>query len=588
MDQVADIREKVDIVSLISEHITLHRAGKNFHALCPFHGEKTPSFVVSPDRQIWHCFGCGKGGDCYTFLMEYEHMDFPEALRVLAKRTGIELQESIHIKATTSRKEQLYKVNALAAEFYHYVLLNHAAGEDARIYLQKRNITDKLMKTFKIGFAPGGGKTLATYLLRKKHFDVEDIYEAGLVTFRGKDVFDFFKGRIIFPLIDHRDNVIGFSGRLLDEKKDFGGKYINTRDTLIYHKREHFFGLNVTKEAIRKQNRVFLVEGEFDAMSCFREGITNVVAVKGTALTEQQVNLLARYAQRLTICFDGDSAGQEAIKRSLPIIAKKGLAATVVLIPNGKDPDESLQNNPGEFKKAIEHDLNVYDYLFEQAVKKYPLASPEGKQKTADELLPVINDIDNAIVKEHYLRKLSTAIQTTYESIQRELEKQKKQPLIKKDEAFIQPVRTREEILESYLLALLLQHPQPISSVKQIWKSLSDIIGKERAYQKLIHHLAEYTHSSDNFDHGIYSTSIPSELLEVYNTSLLFPLPVFANEEKYSEEIEKVAAELRKVYLKERIKTLTDTIRDEEKNGNEDKVLKLKEKYSKYITMLNK
>ncbi|MGH9856735.1 MAG: DNA primase, partial [Acidobacteriota bacterium] len=328
MDEVAQIREKIDIVALISEYVPLKKAGRNFKAPCPFHTEKSPSFVVSPERQIWHCFGCQKGGDCYTFLMEYERLEFPEALRLLAKRTGIELAQRGASKGLISQKERLYQANSLAKEYYHYVLTKHKAGERARSYLKNRGITEKVMQTFMLGFSPSNGTALSQYLTQKKRFSNEEVVAAGLAFQRGQRIQDFFWGRLMFPLIDHRDNVVGFSGRLLEPKENVG-KYVNTRETLIYHKGEHFYGLSVTKDAIRRADQAIIVEGEFDVISCFENGIANVVGVKGTALTESQVNLLARFAQKITFCFDGDKAGQEAIKRSLAIVEKKGITPTV-------------------------------------------------------------------------------------------------------------------------------------------------------------------------------------------------------------------------------------------------------------------
>lgn len=588
MDQVDQIRERIDVITLIGEHIPLKRAGKNFNALCPFHTEKSPSFIVSPERQMWHCFGCGKGGDCFTFLMEYERMEFPEALRTLAKQAGIELAVSSYETGVTSKKEQLYKLNALTAEFYHYLLMKHAAGAQALAYLAQRGINEKLLKTFKLGFAPQSGRALSQYLMQKKKYTAEDILEAGLGNLRGREVWDFFRGRLMFPLIDHRDNVLGFSGRLLDEKNGFGGKYMNTRDTLIYHKREHFFGLNITKDAIRKEEQAILVEGEFDVMSCFQHGISNVVAVKGTALTEQQVNLLSRYAQKISICFDGDSAGQEAIKRSLPVIEKKGITTTIIVIPSGKDPDEALKTDAVVFKKAVKHDVNVYDYLFDQALQKYPVSDPNGKRQIADALLPVIGSMVNAIIKEHYLRKLSQQIETSYESISKELERLQKKEYKEVKIPITKIQRSREEVLEEYLVALILQHSKPKDAFRQAIAILSDCLAKERAYQKIIMHLLTYFESADVFDQRQFADGLPKELATAYDRCLLFPLPTFSDEAKQYKEVESVATQLRSVYLKEQVKSLAGQIKQKEQEGNDAEVEVLKEQYSKTVALLKK
>jgi DNA primase len=589
MDQVSQIRDQVDIVALIGEYITLKKAGRNFKSPCPFHNEKSPSFVVSPERQIWHCFGCGKGGDCYTFLMEYEHLEFPEALRALAKRTGIELQQSEFESSTSSKKESIYHLNKLAAEFYHFILMNHKAGEKAREYLKERNVSEKVLKSFLIGYAPSGA-ALSSYLLQKKKVNKEDLIESGLVTDRGYQVRDFFWDRIMFPLFDHRDNIMGFSGRILTAEST-GPKYINTRETLVYHKGDMFFGLNMTKEAIKKENQALLVEGEFDVLSCFQNGVPNVVAVKGTALTERQVALLGRFAQKITVCFDGDRAGQEAIKRSLPIIEKKGLNTTVVVIPGGKDPDESIKNDPTAFKIAVKNDIGIYDYLLSSTLKNYDKASLEGKQKISEDLLPLFSSIQNEIIKEHYLKKVSTELDTTYESILRELERMQKRETPRVEESIIpamkvSPIESREE----YLLSLIIQAEVPKIALEKAVSIMSEALGKERAYQKILHHLLTYFETTEAFNSQHFGNSLPTELATAYDKSLLFPLSSSINTESRMKEVVKIATHLKEMYLKERIKFLTEEIRlkEAEDGVNEEEVNLLKDRFSKTIALLHK
>ncbi|CAN5142429.1 DNA primase [soil metagenome] len=588
MDQVAQIREKIDIVQLLSEYITVKKAGRNFKANCPFHNEKSPSFMISPERGMWHCFGCQKGGDAYSFLMEYEHMDFPEALRFLAKRAGVELDQSPQQTQNYSKKEQIYKLNSLAAEYYHYLLTKHKAGAQALAYITNRVVNPKVIESFKIGYAPHTRNSLSQYLIKKKQFMAEDLIEAGLAYFRGRDITDFFWGRIIFPLYDHRDNVVGFSGRILTDTAT-GPKYINTRETLVYHKGDLFFGLNMTKDAIRKQNQAIIVEGEFDVLSCFQHGVGNVVAVKGTALTENQVNLLARFAQKITICFDGDSAGKEAIKRSLPIIEKKGLTTTVIVIPNGKDPDESLKDNEGLFKKAVKEDITIYDYLLDQAVKSVDIESPDGKKQVADEMLKVISLIQNEIIKEHYLRKLSQVLETTYESITKELQRLQSKIIAPREKAVEEEMKkSREEIIEEYLIALILQSPDPKHAFDNVAAILTEFLSKERAYQKIIYHLLEYFQEYEKFDSNHFGQIIPAELLSVYSSSLLFPLPTFDDDTLLTKEIEKAAQQLKSVYIKERMKSLTIEIKTKEKNNDEEGLDELNNEFSRLATLLQK
>lgn len=586
MDQVAEIREKVDIVSFIGEFLTLKKAGRNFKANCPFHSEKTPSFVVSPERQIWHCFGCNRGGDCYSFLMQFEHVEFPEALRMLAKRTNVTLVSARFDSPITSKKEKIYKLNALASDFYHFLLTKHNVGKRALMYLEKRGITERLIETFKIGFAPGVGTALSAYLLKKKGNEVSELVEAGLASLRGRGVYDFFSGRIIFPLIDHRENVVGFSGRSIDAST-FGPKYINTRETLVYHKGEMFFGMSTAKEEMKKLNQAILVEGEFDVISCFREGITNVVAIKGTALTEQQVALLSRFVQKVTMCFDGDAAGQEALKRSLSVLEPKGLTTTVIEIPNGKDPDEALATDVASFKVSVRHDVPVYDYLHDQIVAQFDATDIAGKKAISDVLLPLYSRIDNAIVREHYLKKLSKTLDTTYESLQKELERLQKRETMKKQQFDLPRVkRTREELLEEYLIALIVQSTHPKQAFEKATGIISDSLPSERAYQKILHALVLYFSNQSSFDGKLFSERLPTELLEAYNRCSLFPITALGESNKYLREIETVSGQLRGIYLRQKLKALAIVIGEQESQGLEADFLK--EEYSHLASRLEK
>jgi DNA primase len=591
MDQVAEIREKIDIVSLLSEYLTLKKAGRNFKALCPFHTEKTPSFVISPERQIWHCFGgCNKGGDVYQFVMDYEKVDFPEALRVLAKRAGVELNTREFSSGDASKKERLYRINSIAKEFYHYVLTKHKAGQKALSYLKKRGIDSRLIETFAIGFAPTTGDSLSNYLIGKKKFARDDLIDAGLAYMRGRDPVDFFKNRLIFPLIDHRDNVLGFAGRILDSDENTA-KYVNTRETLIYHKGDHIFGLNVTKDAIRREEKAIVVEGEFDVLSCFQNGIGNAVAVKGTALTEQQVNLLARFTPKITFCFDADRAGQEAIKRSLVVVEKKGLSPTVVKIPGGKDPDEALSTNPAGFKKAVKEDISVYDYLLESALSRNDIKSAEGKKKIAEEIIPFVARISNEIVKEHYFKKIAESIDITYESVLREAERLfKKEPQKAVSVNDIQK-RPKEEILEEYLLALIVQAEVPRVAMNKAIEILSDSMTRERAYHKIMDHLLSHFEKNDQFDGKKFADGLPKELVPVFDTSTLFPLPDFSDNDKLLSEVEKIAKKLRVIYIQSRMRKLAIEIKKEESAGEnesegKESLEKLQKEYSEWATRL--
>lgn len=569
MDQASQVREKIDIVSLISEYIPLKKAGRNFTSVCPFHNENSPSFVVSPERQIWHCFGCGKGGDAFSFLMEYENLEFIEALRILAKKAGVILK-NLGSDYSSSKKENIYSLNKLAGEYYNYVLTKHPAGAKALDYLiSERKLTKDLIKTFNIGYAPASGEDLSSYLIKKKGYKSFDLVEAGLSFQKGPRTVDFFRNRIMFPLADSRGNVVGFSGRIQDKETD-GPKYINTKETLVYSKGSQFFGLNIAKEEIKKKEFAIVVEGEFDVITSYKEGIGNTVALKGTAFTENQAMLLSRFAPKVALCLDQDSAGIEAMKRSVPILEKRGLTITVI-VTDGKDPDEAIKSNPVAFKKAIKDDIEVFDYLISKLKENNDPKSAIGKKKITDEIFPLIYSIQNEVIKEHYLKKLSKEIDTSIETLQKQLDKKtddkKEQKATYKAEK-----RDRREILEEYLLALISQASAPSHMLTKSKDILTEYNFKIPSIGKIFSEML-VLQEKKLLDIRTLSKYLASELLPIFDKCFLMPLPKYENEKIYEEEVIRISKELRVMYLKDKIKTISSSVKDPEVSEKEIKNL---------------
>ncbi|MDP2585343.1 MAG: DNA primase [Candidatus Levybacteria bacterium] len=590
MDEVAQIRERIDLVSLISEYIPLKKMGRNFKAVCPFHNEKTPSFVVSPERQIWHCFGgCSKGGDVYEFLMEYENLEFIEALRILAKRTGIQLRESNFQAGTSSKKEIIYKLNKIALDFYHYVLIKHKAGKKALNYLIKsRKLDARLIETFLLGFSPKTGASLSNYLINKKKYKKEDLIEAGLAFYAGSRIMDFFRNRVMFPLFDHRGNVVGFSGRAIEEPYS-GGKYINTRETLAYHKGSMFFGLNTAKEEIKKLDKAIIVEGELDVISCFSVGIKNVVAVKGTALTENQVALMARFTNNICLCFDRDDAGYEATKRSLTSLEKKGINITICIFENGKDTDEAIKNDLIAFKKAMKKNVPVYDYLFSKTFSLFEKDKVYGKRKISEELLPIFVKISNEIVKEHYLKKLSLDLGVSLEALSKEIEKIEKNEVVKENVIVEKKdKRSRIEVLEDYLMSLIVQQENPKMLLEKCFSILKDYKFEKDSYRKIFDHLSAFFKNNSKYNSKNFLNLLPQELVSSFDSAYLFPLSSFESENKYAEEVEKVARDLRALFLKNRIKEISDSLKKGEKDEDLKKIADLEKELALAIDLLGK
>jgi len=579
MDQASQVREKIDIVALISEYIPLKKMGRNFTTNCPFHNENSPSFVVSPERQIWHCFGCGKGGDAFSFLMEYENLEFIEALRILGKKAGIEIKSS-GSSFSSSKKEAIFALNKLASEYYNYVLTKHKVGEKALEYLLKeRGLNEKLIKTFNIGFSPITGDGLSNYLINKKNFKPVDLVEAGLSFQKGSRTVDFFRGRIMFPLTDHRSNIVGFSGRSV-AGDDFSPKYINTRDTLVYHKGSMFFGLDLAREAIKKEGFSIVVEGEFDVISAFKEGVANVIALKGTALTENQAQLLSRFAPKVALCLDQDSAGMNAMKRSLPVLEKRALQISIIDLKE-KDPDEAIRNNPVEFKKAVRDQVEVYDFLINKLTLENDTSSSNGKKNITDELLPLISSINNEIIKEHYLKKLSEKIDISYDAIVREVDKKETET---EGKAFVKKQKlNRVDVLEEYLLALILQSTDPRESIIKSKDILTEYKFQIPAIGKIFVEIISVMNAKE-FDIKAIAKNISAELLPVFDKCYLLPLPKFENAIKYDEEIIRVSKDIRVIYLKEKIKEISKNLKI--KNSDEE-IEQMKEEISTITSALS-
>ncbi len=542
MDQVSEVREKTDLPSLISEYISLKKFGRNFKANCPFHQEKTPSFVVSPERQIWHCFGCGKGGDAFTFLMEYENMEFVEALRFLAKKVGVTLKNFGFQKGAYSQKENIYKLNSLASKFYNFLLTKHPIGKTALEYLiKKRDLNLNLINSYSLGFSPSDN-SLSKYFTAKKGHKKEELLDSGLSYVRNGKTFDFFRNRIMFPLSDHRGNIVGFSGRALSDNDQ--PKYINTRDTLVYHKGSLFFGLESAKEEIKKKDSAIIVEGEFDALSSFKEGIKNVVAIKGTALTENQANLLSRFTKKVILCLDQDEAGFEATKRSLSSLEKNDFTIDVLILDD-KDPDEALRKSPAAFKKALKNSVGVYDFIISKSLKSNNSQNVDGKRKITQEILPLVSQISNEVVKEHYLKKLSKDLDTSYESLIREIEKIQSA----KKEASISvqsqpPKKGRRELLEEFYLSVVLQNGDPKELIKDRKDFLLSYEFENRAIKRIFEAMRKYFQKSEKFNIKSFARNLPKELLPIFDESFLFPLSKFDEDKLFEKYLEKAEFEL--------------------------------------------
>ncbi|OGY09961.1 MAG: DNA primase [Candidatus Blackburnbacteria bacterium RIFCSPHIGHO2_01_FULL_43_15b] len=551
-NQIEEIKRKTDIVEIIGEYVDLKKAGRNYKGLCPFHGEKTPSFMVSQELQIFKCFGCSVGGDVYKFLEDYEKIDFPQALKILADRAGVKLRP-LGGFAGYEEKEELYKVNFLTAEFYHYLLAEHPLGEVARQYLANRGITLETVKLFKIGFAPDRSDTLFNFLGKKRGYKPEIIVKAGLSVLRNGQYFDRFRGRVIFPLSDHYGNILGFSGRVIKDGGEIA-KYINSPDTLVYKKGNNLFGLNITKQDIKKAGFAIVVEGEFDLLSSYQAGVKNVVAIKGSAFTPEQAQLVSRFCSQVYLALDADFAGDQAARRGIDILKKAGVDIRVVKMGDGaKDPDDFARSDPEGWEKVVKEGEGIYDFLIRTAFSKFDAQTTEGKEKISRELSPILAGIEDEIVKASCMKTVAGRLGVPEEAVVRQVRKHQAAFTQQGGESIPAKMeeKSRREILEETLLGLILQSPN---------LEKFDGVFKTNKALRLAQTLPNW--GKDKFDPGEFAASLPAELRDFFGE--VFFAYSDSSSLKIEEEIEEIKKEIEILDLRERILQITRDIAQRE------------------------
>ena len=468
MSVVDEIKQRVDIVDVVGQYVKLTKSGQTMRGLCPFHSEKHPSFFVYPEQQSWHCFGaCNTGGDVFSFVMKKDDIDFGEALRILAQRTGVALDKKSEPK--TKERDRPYQANEAAAQFFHESLLHSPDGKKARDYVASRGISLKTATDFHLGYSPNKWEALKQHLLDKGYTEAE-LSAAGLVI-EGEEggTHDRFRHRLMFPICDIRGRVTGFGARALDDSLP---KYTNSPQTPIFDKSGSLYGINLAKQAVRKQNMAVIVEGYTDTITAHQNGFSNVVASMGTAITEKKVNIIKRLARNvsLVLALDADEAGEEAMLRGVGYENTLDAEVKVIIIPEGKDPDDVIKEGAQLWQNLLEEALPIMDYTFNMVTAKLDLTTPKGKDIVAKELLSIIDKIKNDTRRDHYLRKLSELTETTYKELEsaRSRIKPDRRAQEPRQQAVAQALRpVFSSPLEEYCLALLLQHPELKASSQQ-------------------------------------------------------------------------------------------------------------------------
>ncbi len=567
--QISQIKDAIDIVALVGERVKLSRSGKNYRGLCPFHSEKSPSFFVTPELGRYKCFGCGESGDVFTFLQKTDNMSFGESLRELAKRAGIVL-EDLPLTPQDKQKDRLLEVLSLAREYYHYLLTSHEIGSDARKYLHERGTSQDTIKLFGIGYASNSWDSLQRYLIGKKGFTHGELLDAGLIIRSEKgSYYDRFRGRIMFPLTNHRGQVVGFSGRLLD-KNVKEAKYINTPETLLYHKSELLFGYSQLSRFIRGSEEVVVCEGEFDCLSSFQAHVENVVAIKGSALTQPQIKLLSHSVKRILLSLDSDSAGIEATKRAIALVNESGVDVSlrVISLIGGKDPDDIARENPARWREMVKGSISVYEYLLNVSFAAHDAKTGDGKREITKEIVPIIAQIANAVEQAHYVQLVSKRLGVKEDVFLSEMRKIKigvvtsETQASQKEKKNIEKPKNRAEVLQRYLLLLLFasnsgefpkKHQQLISS-----DSLTGI------YQKL---LSQPSLVNGFFDPSSFVRELPEELKDMFAT-LYLEATQLENGQKSENDWQRAVEELTILSKKEKLKIIAKRIGELESEEN--------------------
>src|SRR3989454_1225537 len=495
-DAVQEIKDRLDLVDLVSEHLRLQKAGRDLKGLCPFHQEKTPSLYVSPEKQLWHCYGCQKGGDHFTFIQDIEHVDFRGALRMLAEKTGVILEESPGAGRQRELKRTIQRLNGLAAQYLHHIMMENPAGQRALIQLESRGVTRASMTEFQLGFAPAGQrKDNLVRFLRKHGAGDGEMQEAGLAMKPdgGGELWDRFRQRIIIPIHDEHGELVAFGGRVIDDPAQ--PKYLNTSQTALYDKGRTLFNLHRARKSIHELKHAVLMEGYFDAITAWQANVTNVVTTSGTALGEHQVRLLKRETQELLLAFDRDDAGLNATQRAIELATKSGIYIKVVRVPQGKDPDDYLRAHPDGWPNLREHALPEWEYLLRQALATLDLTDARERRRGAELVIPVLAKIPEASVLEIYAQQAAGWLRIEPAALLRDVQVLKAghplpRPSPLRGEGVSVPNNGANQATkdEGYLLGLLIERPD---LVPEIAGELQAVSFSAPAYQRVFARLQQ-------------------------------------------------------------------------------------------------
>ncbi|MBL7685149.1 MAG: DNA primase, partial [Deltaproteobacteria bacterium] len=486
---LSEIKSRLDIVDLVADHVTLKKAGRNWKGLCPFHQEHTPSFIVSQDKQIFHCFGCHEGGDLFGFVMKIESLSFKEAVERLAEQAGVVLLDPKGPPSLSKdEKEQLYQANRVSAWCYHENLKHSPQAQIARDYFQKRGISDREIEQFRLGYALPQGDLLAK-VLKERKISLESALKVGVLRDGERGLYENFRGRVIFPIFNREQKVVGLGGRILESSSEIA-KYINSSDSPIYDKSQQLYALHLAKEAIRKKNRAILVEGYLDVIALHQFGFQEGIAPLGTALTPKQITILKRYTDHIFLCFDGDDAGWKATARSLDLFLEQGLSPKVILLEKEEDPDSFLRKFGKEaFEKKIKSARNLFEVFIDKTLSEFP-RDISGKTASLQALKPSLLKLQHSIERNLYIRRLGEKLEVPeswiFEELGLKAEESNKTQAIRSlpQQKGVSPEETLLEIFVQFsgLRKPILEKIQPDDFIEERWRILANFLWKPEFY----------------------------------------------------------------------------------------------------------
>lgn len=592
--QVDEIKSRLTVEEVISGYLQIQRAGRNWKAKCPFHNEKTPSFMVSPERQMWYCFGCNTGGDIFTFVMKMEGLEFPEALKLLAEKAGVRLENRGF--ENSGKKSKALEILNVARKFYQECL-KIKAGKKAYEYLANRGLTKDIIEKFQLGYAPDSWD-LQSVFLKKKGFKESDIFAAGQTIKKDSGgYYDRFRNRIMFPINNISGQTIGFSSRVMPGADESHAKYINTPETIVYSKSGVLYGLDKAKSAIREKDLCVMVEGNMDVIASFQAGVENAAATSGTALTAEQIRIIKRYTKNIAFSFDADAAGMRAMNRGIEMALAEEMNVSVVIIPEGKDPADCVKTNPRLWINSASNPRPIMEFYFDSAFSKYDRREVEGKKKIAEELLNVISKISNKIEQNHYLKMLSEKLSIDEKAIFESLsELEKKQANFRNqaggDNQEKKEAITRENQLQKRILGFIILFPHffgdlfsdlnnilPDEKIGEIYKIIKESYGKEnKLTAENIAILKKEISEKHDFENQ------KDSLLYLWDTAALSVELDLENIDNARREAEICVVNLKKIALKKKLKELEIEMKKEGSGASLEKM----EEFNRCVEGLNK